>query len=84
MPGQMCWLPVLGSGEEKVLHLRNYPNEPWKPYTACSSYFVSDYTIPQGSKGWATYQRLIKNGWIIVPNAQAYSLQKSAKLELKV
>jgi hypothetical protein len=84
MPGQMCWLPVLGTGEEKVLHLRNYPNEPWQPYTAYSSNLISDYTIPQGSKGWATYQRLIKNGWTLVPNAQVSSSQNSAKLKLKV
>ncbi len=41
MPGQMCWLPVLGAGEEKVLHLRNYPNEPWKHYTSCLNYSIS-------------------------------------------
>lgn len=72
MAGQMCWLPTLGMDGEKILHLRLSPNQPWQPYTAFSSYFVPDYNVPKGSKGWATYQKLLKCGWTLVPSSQAY------------
>jgi hypothetical protein len=71
MPGQMCWLPALGSNGDKVLHLRRNPNQPWRPYTACPEYAVPDYTIPKGSKGWATYQKLLRAKWTLVPSDQA-------------
>lgn len=72
MPGQMCWLSALGANGEKILHLRLDPNQPWKPYTSCSEYAVPDYIIPRGSKGWATYQKLLKAGWTLVPTDQAH------------
>uniref|UniRef100_B8HLF2 Uncharacterized protein n=1 Tax=Cyanothece sp. (strain PCC 7425 / ATCC 29141) TaxID=395961 RepID=B8HLF2_CYAP4 len=68
---QMCWLPQAGSDGTKILHLRLDPNQPWKPYTACPGYSVPDYRVPGGSKGWATYQKLLKAGWSLVPSAQA-------------
>lgn len=71
MAGQMCWLSMNGSDSEKILHLRTQPSQPWKPYTACQAFAVSDYNIPGGSKGWATYQKLLRAGWEIVPSAQA-------------
>lgn len=77
MSGQMCWLTTLGADGEKILHLRMHPNEPWKPYTSCLSQLVPDYIIPKGSKGWATYQKLLLKGWTLVPSAQAYTLQPS-------
>lgn len=75
MVGQMCWLSGLGIDGEKILYLRLSPNQPWKPYTAFSNYYVPDYDIPKGSKGWATYQKLIKLGWTLIPSAQANRLQ---------
>lgn len=71
MSGQMCWLSSFGSKGEKILHLRLNPSQPWKPYTCCPEYAVPDYKIPKGSKGWATYQKLLKAGWDIVPSAKA-------------
>ena len=82
MSGQMCWLPALGNGEEKVLHLRANPSHPWRPYQACPQYAVPDYTIPGGSKGWATYQKLIRAGWALIPSdlgMQEHSLSKAVE-----
>jgi hypothetical protein len=66
MQNQMCWLPQLGSNGEKILHLRNSPQEPWRPYKAFAQYAVPDYPVPRGSKGWATYQVLRQKGWVLV------------------
>jgi len=72
---QMCWLPMMGISGHKVLHLRTAPNQPWRPYTAFPEYAVSDYRIPGGSKGWATYQKLRSEGWNLALSTQ---LQPSA------
>lgn len=71
MLGQMCWLPALGSDEEKILYLRTNPNQSWRPYTACPEYAVPDYKIPNGSKGWATYQKLMQTRWTLISSDQA-------------
>lgn len=71
MPRQMCWLSPSGADGEKILYLQTAPHEPWRPYTAFPQYVVPDYRIPGGSKGWATYQKLIKVGWRLVPSARA-------------
>lgn len=71
MHGQMCWLSKSGSDEEKILHLQAAPNQPWRSYTAFPQYAVPDYKIPGGSKGWATYQKLLKAGWTLVHSARA-------------
>lgn len=71
MSGQMCWLSSLGSNTEKILHLRLDSNQPWKPYKFFPMFAVPDYDIPNGSKGWATYQKLFKAGWTLVPTIKA-------------
>ena len=71
MRGQMCWLSQRSANEEKILHLQTAPNQPWQPYTAFRQYAVPDYGVPGGSKGWATYQKLMKAGWTLVPSARA-------------
>ncbi len=71
MHQQMCWLSKSGEDGEKILYLQAAPHEPWRPYTACRQYAVPDYPIPGGSKGWATYQKLSKAGWTLVPSARA-------------
>lgn len=71
MAGQMCWLPTIGSNGDKVLHLRTNPNQPWRPYTACPEYAVPDYRVPKGSKGWATYQKLLQAQWALIPSDRA-------------
>jgi hypothetical protein len=68
MPQQMCWLSSFGTNEQKILHLRTAPHQPWRPYTAFPQYAVPDHQIPKGSKGWATYQKLMKAGWVLVPS----------------
>lgn len=72
MAGQMCWLSSLGIDNEKILYLRRSPDRPWQPYTSCPEYFVADYKIDGGSKGWATYQKLHQAGWQLIPTAQAH------------
>lgn len=71
MRGQMCWLPVEQPNEEQVLHIRTNPSETWRSYTAYPTYAVPDYRIDNGSKGWATYQKLLRAGWALIPSTQA-------------
>ncbi len=71
MHRRMCWLSKSGSDNEKILHLQTVPNESWRPYTAFPQYAIPDYLIPGGSKGWATYQKLLKAGWTLVPSSRA-------------
>jgi hypothetical protein len=71
MLGQMCWLPTFGSEEDKILHLRTNHGQPWRPYTAFPEYAVPDYRIPNGSKGWATYQKLMQTRWTLIPSDRA-------------
>lgn len=72
MAGQMCWMSSLGTNQEKVLHLRRSPHDPWLPYTAFPQFRVPDYPVPGGSKGWSTYQKLRQAGWALIPTAQAH------------
>ncbi len=65
---EMCWLSLAGASGRKVLHLRTSPNQPWRPYTAFPEYAAPDYMIPEGSKGWATYQKLRSQGWKLLPS----------------
>lgn len=65
MVKEMIWKAPLGS-KTKILHLRVIPNGAWKPYTALPEYAVPDYGMPGESKGWATYQKLFKEGWKLV------------------
>ncbi len=69
MQRQMCWLSSFGTNEQKILHLRSASPEPWRPYTAFPQYAVPDHRIPRGSKGWATYQKLRQEGWVLIPSA---------------
>jgi hypothetical protein len=71
MQGQMCWLSSFGTSEQKILHLRTTPHEAWRPYTAFPQYAAPDYRIPQGSQGWATYQKLRQAGWSLIPSSEA-------------
>ena len=71
MAGQMCWLSKSGDDGEKILHLQTQSDRPWRPYTAFPHISVPDYRVPGGSKGWATYQKLMKAGWTLVPSARA-------------
>ncbi|MBU7582969.1 MAG: hypothetical protein KAF91_08670 [Nostoc sp. TH1S01] len=70
MNRQMCWLSKSGDSD-KILYLQIEANKGWRPYTAYPQFAVPDYQIPGGSKGWATYQKLLKAGWTLVPSARA-------------
>lgn len=83
MAGQMCWLPAFGTNGQKILHLQTAPNQPWRPYTAFPQIAAPDYREPGGSKGWATYQKLMKAGWKLVASAdvmQNFSMDADAEV----
>ena len=67
--GQMCWLAGFGTNGTKILHIRTAPNQPWQPYKSFPG-AVPDYVIPGGSKGWATYQKLLREGWTLISSAE--------------
>lgn len=71
MVQKMCWLRKSGANAEIILYLQTVSTEPWQIYTAFPQYAVPDFREPGGSKGWATYQKLIKAGWSLVSSAQA-------------
>ena len=73
MAGQMCWLSKFGGNGELTLHLRLDAFQPWKPYTQFAGLAVPDYPIPGASKGFATSQKLLSQGWALIPSAQARS-----------
>lgn len=62
---EMCWLPYQGKQSQIVLHLREYPYQSWKVYTA-SPHAVPDHKVPGGSKGWATFQKLRQISWTLI------------------
>ncbi|AKG20821.1 hypothetical protein [Calothrix sp. 336/3] len=81
MHRRMCWLSGSGSDDDsKVLHLQTSPQEPWRVYTAFPQLAVPDYRIPGGSRGWATYQKLMKAGWVLVPTSLAHQFNDDMSL----
>lgn len=76
---EMCWLSPLGTNAAKILHLRTNRNEPWKPYTAFAQHAVPDHVIPGGSKGWATFQKLLRDGWTLIPSTDEGSVVNTLK-----
>lgn len=72
---QMAWIASFGS-QEKVLHLRTKPTDPWTRYNQHPN-GIADYKVPGGSKGWATYQHLMKAGWQLVSTADALKALQS-------
>lgn len=57
--GQMLWKL---EGNDRVLHLRHDPSQPWRPYEEFPQYVLPD---PDGfSKGIATFLALLKKDWI--------------------
>lgn len=66
--GQMQWRSSTINGP-KSLYLRRNSYEPWLPYTCFPMMAVPDPTFATGaqhSKGWATYQKLLKAGWKLI------------------
>jgi len=71
---QMAWLPARGGDGTKILHLRTVPDRGWQPYTTCSDRAVPDYPIDKGSKGYATFHKLLNEGWQLIPSDRAAQL----------
>ena len=69
---EMCWLPGKNNQSILMLHLREYPQQPWQVYTA-SPHAVPDHKIPGASKGYATFQKLRQVGWTLISSKQAKS-----------
>ncbi|NEP16683.1 MAG: hypothetical protein F6J97_07220 [Leptolyngbya sp. SIO4C1] len=67
---QMSWQSTKASDGHKILHLRFSSQQPWQPYTAFSELSVPDYPIEQGSLGFATFQKLLKEGWKLMPSVE--------------
>ncbi|BAZ31635.1 hypothetical protein NIES4074_41080 [Cylindrospermum sp. NIES-4074] len=84
MHRQMCWISKSSGDGEKVLYLQTAPGQPWRPYTTFPQFSVPDYRIPGGSKGWATYQKLLKAGWTLVPSARSSEFGSSSYAESAV
>lgn len=74
----MCWLCQSSGDGEKILYLRLSPYEAWQPYYSLPKISVPDYRdFPNGSKGWATCQKLLKAGWKLLPSYQTSELLAS-------
>ncbi|MGF1480752.1 MAG: hypothetical protein ACFB4I_14910 [Cyanophyceae cyanobacterium] len=68
MHHQMSWLPISKTDKTKILHLRTHPQQSWQPYTAFPELAVPDHQVPGASQGYATYQKLRREGWVLLPN----------------
>ncbi|MEH1913998.1 hypothetical protein [Nostoc sp.] len=80
MKSQICWyLPH--PFNQKILHLRLSPQDPWQPYTSFPEYCLPDYEIKAGSKGYHTMQVLLAQGWELVPSNFSTSLSDYWPLE---
>jgi hypothetical protein len=64
--GYLSWRPVHGAENTKELYISKTVDGPWEHYSK-HPLKVADYNIPNGSKGYATMQRLLKNGWVMLP-----------------
>jgi hypothetical protein len=62
----MAWLPINRSelDSEKVLHLKFYETDRWKPYNI-TEFAMPDTKMPgiRVSKGFRTSQILLQKGW---------------------
>ncbi|HEY9847226.1 MAG TPA: hypothetical protein V6D03_13640, partial [Candidatus Caenarcaniphilales bacterium] len=70
-----------GTTRAMILHLRTEPTQPWRAYTDCPEHAVPDYPISKGSQGWATYQKLLRQGWTLVPTTQAQAMAPVQQLQ---
>lgn len=70
MTKQMCWMAKSSNDRQKILYLQPNTGDPWLPYTCYPHLCLPDHRIPSGSKGWATYQKLLKSDWTLIPSPQ--------------
>ena len=73
MPGKMAWLSSTSGDGTKILFLQPDPSRPFRPYKVYRYLCVPDYQVPGGSKGWSTYQKLLKAGWELVASNKVNS-----------
>ncbi|MBT9314829.1 hypothetical protein [Leptothoe spongobia] len=69
---QMAWLPQ-DEGKEKILHLRIERGTPWRPYTMFPQFTIPDH-MAIGSRGFSTFQKLLREGWEIIATENANQL----------
>ena len=75
---QMAWLPSGEGDSTKILYLRTDSTQPWQPYSAFPEYSVADYDIDieGASQGFATFQKLLREGWSLVSSNQIQQLPR--------
>ena len=80
---QMAWLSsnAADTDSAKILYLRTESNQPWQPYSTFPEYAVKDYDIEGVSLGFATFQKLFREGWSLVPSDQVSNHQISNNQE---
>lgn len=70
---KMAWLAAGAGDGEKILHI--LIDGVWKPYSQCPGLRSPDYFMPLNhgalSKGFATMQSLLRQGYELVPSSQA-------------
>ncbi|MDV3349242.1 hypothetical protein D0962_22535 [Leptolyngbyaceae cyanobacterium CCMR0082] len=69
---QMAWLPQ-DNGQEKILHLRIEQGTSWRPYTMFPQFISPDH-MAIGSRGFSTFQKLLREGWELIASDQASQL----------
>lgn len=65
MVGEMCWMSP-DDDFDKKLYIRTDSSKEWVLYSELSELSVPDYKITGGSLGYATMQKLLKEGWKLV------------------
>jgi hypothetical protein len=60
---KMAWLDAAGE-DRKILHIKS-DSGVWLPYTAFPLLKRPDNTMPGASKGYATMQALLRQGWTL-------------------
>lgn len=69
---QMAWLSQ-DSEQEKILHLRIEQGTPWRPYTMFPQFIIPEH-MAMGSRGFSTFQKLLREGWELIASNRANQL----------
>lgn len=77
--GKMAWLCEVFS-DTRTLHL-SVNNSEWRSYTRFPQHAVPDHKIEDGSKGWATYQKLRLAGWELIDTEVAEATRKPVTVD---
>lgn len=69
----MAWIHRNGLTQLYINLFTNGKWSGWKPYTSFPQLAKPDYAIPGGSKGYQTYQILLKAGFTLISTEKANS-----------